>query len=212
MECIQEHAKKQEKLEIMIDDTCESPREWDNLTIIVALKNYHYNIGDIQVENSEELRQILKDKKAKYAIPLYMYEHSGISLKCFEDKTMVSYPFDDQWDAGCIGMVFTTEELLKDTGLTHMTKNEVIDQMKAEVNVYSSWCNGECYGFRLSKVSDCDKCNQTVEQEIDSCYGFYGSNHETSGLYDAVLENSKVFKSYSDIEEYRAYYETTAYI
>ena len=200
MECIQEHTKEQEKLEIMIDDSCESPREWDNLTVIVTIENNRNAIGDFQVNSSEELRQMLEDKKAKYAIPLYMYEHSGISLKCFEEK--VEYPYNDQWDAGCIGMVFTTEELLKDTGLTHMTKNEVIDQMKAEVNVYSNWCNGECYGFRLSKVSDCDKCNQTVEQEIDSCYGFYGYDHETSGLYDAILENSKVFKSYSDIEEY----------
>ena len=203
MECIQEHTKEQEKLEIMIDDSCESPREWDNLTVIVTIENNHNTIGDFQVNSSEELRQMLEDKKAKYAIPLYMYEHSGISLKCFEDK--VGYPYNDQWDAGCIGMVFTTEELLHRyniTGLTHMTKNEVIDQMKAEVNVYSNWCNGECYGFRLSKVSDCDKCNQTVEQEIDSCYGFYGYDHETSGLYDAILENSKVFKSYSDIEEY----------
>ena len=200
MECIQEHTKEQEKLEIIVDDSCESPREWDNLTVIVTIENNHNTIGDFQVNNSEELRQMLEDKKAKYAMPLYMYEHSGISLKCFEDK--VGYPYNDQWDAGCIGMVFTTEELLKDTGLTHMTKNEVMDQMKAEVDVYSNWCNGECYGFRLSKVSDCDKCNQTVEQEIDSCYGFYGYDHETSGLYDAILENSKVYKSYSDIEAY----------
>ena len=200
MECIQEHTKEQEKLEIIIDDSCESPREWDNLTVIVTIENNRNAIGDFQVNSSEELRQMLEDKKAKYAIPLYMYEHSGISLKCFEEK--VEYPYNDQWDAGCIGMVFTTEELLKDTGLTHMTKNEVIDQMKAEIDTYSHWCSGECYGFRLSKVSDCDKCNQTVEQEIDSCYGFYGYDHETSGLYDAILENSKVFKSYSDIEEY----------
>ena len=202
MECIQEHAKKQEKLEIMIDDSCESPREWDNLNIRVALKNYHYNIGDIQVNNSEELRQILEDKKAKYAIPLYMYEHSDISLKCFEDKTMVSYPFDDQWDAGCIGMVFTTESLLKETGLTHNTKEEVIEQMKVEVEQYSYWCNGDCYGFRLSEVSECDKCNQVEDKEIDSCYGFYGWDHDMNGLYDAILENSKVFKTYDDLDEF----------
>ena len=82
-----------------------------------------------------------------------------------------------------------------------MTKKEVMDQMKTEIETYSQWCNGECYGFRLSKWSKCDKCNQVEDKEIDSCYGFYGWNHDMNGLYDAVLENSKVFKTYKDIEE-----------
>ena len=198
MECI---TKSNEKLEIMIDEACESPREWDNLTVIVTIKNNHHTIGDIQVNSSEELRELLEDKKAEFAMPLYVYEHSGISLKCFEDKTMVGYPYNDQWDAGCIGMVFTTEALLKEAGLFNSTKKEIIEYMKAEVDTYSQWCNGECYGFRLSKWSKCDKCNQLEDKEIDSCFGYYGYDHDKNGLYDAVLENSKVFKTYKDIEE-----------
>jgi hypothetical protein len=198
MECI---TKSNEKLEIMIDESCESPREWDNLTVIVTIKNNHHTIGDIQVNSSEELRELLEDKKAEFAMPLYVYEHSGISLKCFEDKTMVGYPYNDQWDAGCIGMVFTTEALLKEAGLFNSTKKEIIEYMKAEVDTYSQWCNGECYGFRLSKWSKCDKCNQVEDKEIDSCFGYYGYDHDKNGLYDAVLENSKVFKTYKDIEE-----------
>ena len=198
MECI---TKSNEKLEIMIDEACESPREWDNLTVIVTIKNNHHTIGDIQVNSSEELRELLEDKKAEFAMPLYVYEHCGISLKCFEDKTMVGYPYNDQWDAGCIGMVFTTEALLKEAGLFNSTKKEIIEYMKAEVDTYSQWCNGECYGFRLSKWSKCDKCNQVEDKEIDSCIGYYGYDHDKNGLYDAVLENSKVFKTYKDIEE-----------
>ena len=198
MECI---TKSNEKLEIMIDEACESPREWDNLTIIVTIKNNHNDIGDIQENSSEELRELLEDKKAKFAMPLYIYEHSGMALKCFEDKTMVGYPYNDQWDAGCIGMVFTTEALLKEAGLFNSTKKEIIEYMKAEVDTYSQWCNGECYGFRLSKWSKCDKCNQLEDKEIDSCFGYYGYDHDKNGLYDAVLENSKVFKTYKDIEE-----------
>ena len=201
MECIQEITKSNEKLEIITDESCESPREWDNLTVIVTIKNNHHDIGDIQVRDSDEIRELLEDKKAKFAMPLYIYEHSGMSLKCFEDKTMVGYPYNDQWDAGCIGMVFTTEALLKESGLFNSTKTEIIEFMKAEVDTYSHWCNGECYGFRLSEVSECDKCNQVEDKEIDSCYGFYGWNHDMNGLYDAVLENSKVFKTYKDIEE-----------
>ena len=196
MECI---TKSNEKLEIMIDEACESPREWDNLTVIVTIKNNHHTIGDFQVNDSEELREMLKGHKAKYAMPLYVYEHSGISLKCFEDK--VGYPYNDQWVAGCIGMVYTTEKLLKDNGLDKYPKDKVMDQMKTEIETYSQWCNGECYGFRLSEWSKCDKCNQLEDKEIDSCFGYYGYDHDKNGLYDAVLENSKVFKTYKDIEE-----------
>ena len=42
---------------------------------------------------------------------------------------------------------------------------------------------------------------QLEDKEIDSCYGYYGYDHDKNGLYDAVLENSKVFKTYKDIEE-----------
>ena len=197
MECI---TKSNEKLEIMIDESCESPREWDNLTVIVTIKNNHHDIGDIQVNSSEELRELLEDKKAKFAMPLYIYEHSGMSLKCFEDK-IPKYPYNDQWDAGCIGMVYTTEKLLKDNGLDKYPKDKVMDQMKTEIETYSQRCNGECYGFRLSEWSKCDKCNQLEDKEIDSCFGYYGYDHDKNGLYDAVLENSKVFKTYKDIEE-----------
>ena len=201
MECIQECIKGNEKLEIITDDCCESPRTWDNLTVIVTIKNNHNDIGDIQVNSSEELRELLEDKKAKFAMPLYIYEHSGMSLKCFEPKTMVSYPFNDQWDAGCIGMVFTTEELINENIGFNSTKKEIIDYMKAEVDTYSHWCNGECYGFRLSEVSECDKCNQVEDKEIDSCYGFLGWDHDMNGLFDHVIDSSKVFKTYKDIEE-----------
>jgi len=202
MECIQECTAGDERLEIITDDSCESPREWDNLTMIVTVKNNHHDIGDIQVRDSDEIRELLEDKKAKFAMPLYVYEHSGISLKCFEDKTMVGYPYNDQWDAGCVGMVFTTEALLKEAGLFNSTKKDIIEQMKVEVEQYSYWCNGDCYGFRLSKVSKCDKCNQVEDEEIDSCYGFLGWNPDMNGLYDAILESSKVFKTYDDLDEF----------
>ena len=199
MEYIQECTKRNEKLQIVQDDICEDPRNWDNLTIIATLEQNHSTIGDFQFKSSDELNEFVKDQGAIYSMPLYIYDHSGISLACFEDK--VGYPYNDQWDAGCIGMVFTTEALLKEAGLFNSTKKEIIEYMKAEVDTYSQWCNGECYGFRLSKWSKCDKCNQVEDKEIDSCYGFLGWDHDMNGLYDAILENSKVFKSYKDIEE-----------
>ena len=198
-EAIKYGKKQSEKLEIVYDESCESPREFQNFSIIATVLQRNHTIGDFEFNNSDELKEYLKEQKPVYQMKLYIYEHSGISLECFEDSP--KYPYDDQWDAGCIGVVFTTKKLLKDNGMDKLPKENIIKQMKAEVKLYSDWCNGDCYGYRLVKLSKCDKCDQSQDEEIDSCYGFYGYDHAANGLYDAIIENSKVFKTHEDIEE-----------
>ena len=199
MEYIQEITKRNEKLEIITDESCESPREWDNLTVIATLEQNRSTIGDFQFNSPDELNEFVKDQEAIYSMPLYIYDHSGTSLYC--GNGTIPYPFNDQWDSACIGIVFTTKKRLEEAGLRKTPRSKIIDQMKTEIETYSKWCNGECYGFRLVELSKCDKCDQVEDKEIDSCYGFYGYDFEKNGLYDAILENSKVFKSYEDIEE-----------
>jgi len=197
MEYIQECTKRNEKLQIVQDDICEDPRNWDNLTIIATLEQNHSTIGDFQFKSSDELNEFVKDQGAIYSMPLYIYDHSGISLYCGNDT--IPYPFNDQWDAGCIGMVFTTKKRLE--GMEKTPRSKIIDLMKSELETYSHYLNGNVYGYRLLKWSQCKSCDQELDQEVDSCYGFYGYDFDKNGLYDAVLENSKVFKSYEDIEE-----------
>ena len=197
MEYIQECTKRNEKLQIVQDDICEDPRNWDNLTIIATLEQNHSTIGDFQFKSSDELNEFVKDQEGIYSMPLYIYDHSGISLYCGNDT--IPYPFNDQWDAGCIGMVFTTKKRLE--GMEKTPRSKIIDLMKSELETYSHYLNGNVYGYRLLKWSQCKSCDQELDQEVDSCYGFYGYDFDKNGLYDAVLENSKVFKSYEDIEE-----------
>ena len=80
-------------------------------------------------------------------------------------------------------------------------RSKIIDLMKSELETYSHYLNGNVYGYRLLKWSQCKSCDQELDQEVDSCYGFYGYDFDKNGLYDAVLVSSKVFKSYEDIEE-----------
>ena len=197
MEYIQECTKRNEKLQIVQDDICEDPRNWDNLTIIATLEQNHSTIGDFQFKSSDELNEFVKDQEGIYSMPLYIYDHSGISLYCGNDT--IPYPFNDQWDAGWIGMVFTTKKRLE--GMEKTPRSKIIDLMKSELETYSHYLNGNVYGYRLLKWSQCKSCDQELDQEVDSCYGFYGYDFDKNGLYDAVLENSKVFKSYEDIEE-----------
>ena len=42
----------------------------------------------------------------------------------------------------------------------------------------------------MGTMSTCDSCQYDHEDVIDSCSGFYGSDHESNGLYDqAGYEN-----------------------
>ena len=197
MEYIQECTKRNEKLQIVQDDICEDPRNWDNLTIIATLEQNHSTIGDFQFKSSDELNEFVKDQEGIYSMPLYIYDHSGISLYCGNDT--IPYPFNDQWDAGCIGMVFTTKKRLE--GMEKTPRSKILDLMKSELETYSHYLNGNVYGYRHLKWSQCKSCDQELDQEVDSCYGFYGYDFDKNGLYDAVLVSSKVFKSYEDIEE-----------
>lgn len=49
------------------------------------------------------------------------------------------------------------------------------DILKGEIKMLSQWANGEVYGFRIDKLDD-------------SCWGFYGDNHEESGLLETARE------------------------
>ena len=167
------------------------------MTIIATLEQNHSTIGDFQFKSSDELNEFVKDQEGIYSMPLYIYDHSGISLYCGNDT--IPYPFNDQWDAGCIGMVFTTKKRLE--GMEKTPRSKIIDLMKSELETYSHYLNGNVYGYRLLKWSQCKSCDQELDQEVDSCYGFYGYDFDKNGLYDAVLVSSKVFKSYEDIEE-----------
>lgn len=74
-----------ETLEIYHDESPESPREWDNLGVIIAW-HPRYNLGDMSKEfvaltGSDAF--ILKWKKIEpygVILPLYLYDHSGISI------------------------------------------------------------------------------------------------------------------------------------
>ena len=56
------------------------------------------------------------------------------------------------------------------------SKQEIArDILKSEIETYSHWSSGEVYGF-------------TIDELDDSCWGFFGDDHEKSGLLDHARE------------------------
>jgi hypothetical protein len=167
-----------------------------------------YNLGDkdhgyTSKDQSSwgELRAKLVEDGAVAILPVYMYEHSGITIR--------TTPFSCKWDSGQVGFIFVgKEKLLKEYGGKKVTKKKIdraLGVIKGEVETYDQYLCGEVYGFT---VEDKD------EKDIDSCGGFlgdyndkdYGALHEARSAVDHELSRinnrtDEIAKAAASIDE-----------
>lgn len=175
-----------ETVKIVQDNSCESPRDWDNLAMMVFAGG-HSHLGDSHnvnfnqffssrhdfIERGEEIvRKHFKDVAICY--PVHLYEHSGTSI-----SIDYSGQYTCRWDSGTIGFAIVTKEAIRHNfGIKRVTKEyiEKADRiLKGEIETLNQYVQGEVYGF---EVEDEDG------NYVDSCYGFYGSDIETNGIAD----------------------------
>ncbi len=186
---------KDEFLEIHTDETeSETPRDWDNLGTMIC-SHKRYTLGDVQVNTEEEYKEAIKD--AKITLPIYMYDHSGISI-----STSTAYPFDDKWDAGQLGVIIVSEaKLKKEYSVKKITKS-IIEKatrvLVSEVGVYNQHLTGDVYGFVKYGLEQCDHNAQHKVNE-DSCWGFYGSDFTENGLFEHTGHSEKEWQELEEI-------------
>lgn len=154
-------------IKILQDNEPQNPREWDNLGTMICFHK-RYNLGDLHCYNSndfnswDELKtQINKDQKLAVIIPIYMYDHSGITIR----TTLFSCP----WDSGQIGFIFVSKEkALKEYGgrkITKKLREKLTQRLISEVETYDQYLTGDVYGFQITSHNE----------ELDSCWGYYGA-------------------------------------
>lgn len=170
------HLKNGRVLKILTDEDPDSPRNWDNACVMVCLHK-RYALGDKHEYKSgdysgwEALKeQIMKDHDPLLIDPLYMYDHSGITISTSK--------FDCQWDSGQIGWVFISREKAYKEWRALPMKRVIEDAqlcMDSEVETYDQYLRGDVYGFVLKDEAG---------EHVDSCGGFYGSDILTNGMMD----------------------------
>ena len=156
------------------DESPDSPRSWDNFGKMICFHN-RYDLGDKHDYKSndyqgwDELKeQIEKDNEVGVILPLYLYDHSGITIS--------TSPFGCQWDSGQVGWIFCTKEEMDSnwielSGQDKEERSEVL--LKGEVETYDQYLRGDVYGYRVFKTETCSH-GHTHEEELDSCWGYYG--------------------------------------
>lgn len=173
-------------LEIIYDNSAENPREWDNLgTFLYA--HGRYNLGeetfDTDLYNgwNEALNGEVGSMKEIIALPVYMYNHGQIALstESFHGRALHA-----EWDSGRVGWIYVTrEDVRKNYGVKRISaklKDRVEKVLRAEIELQSSYINGEVYGYRL--------IDNEKDEEIDSCFGFYGDDFINNGMADELPE------------------------
>jgi hypothetical protein len=203
MEIIKTLENGNKKLVISREEYPESPRDdRDNFGIMCCFHR-RYNLGDKHnlkaddFNSMEEIKEyLIKEEKAEIILALNLYDHSGITISINS-----SYPYNDRWDSGIVGFIYVTKErILEEFGKKKLTK-ELIKKaeniLKAEVELYDKYLQGDIYEYRIYELIICDKCKHIEEKHIDSCCGFYGDDINTNGMKDNIED----FENYKERED-----------
>jgi len=155
-------------------------RDCDNYTTLICFHSrynlgdsHEYKSGDYSGWDEMEAAILKKEKDVVWISPLYMYDHSGITIS--------TTPFSCNWDSGQIGFAIVTKRDIRSLwGCKYVTK-KVLEKMdldtwaKGEIETYDMQVRGEVYGFSIE--------DEDGEQE-DTCGGFFGYDVKTNGMSD----------------------------
>lgn len=172
-----------------------NPRdEFDNIGTIVCFHN-RYNLSDFhEFADPSAVNQFLQEQGDKVIwLPLFLYDHSGITIR--------TAPFSSQWDSGQVGIIYAESKKLYELidSWDNKHKNETYpgisdaeiaqEILKNEVETYDHYLTGSVYGYEIEKTDD-------------SCWGFYGGDHEKSGLLDMARNSIDSYLMQKAIKEY----------
>jgi len=179
--------KEDHILQIFQDTWGESPREWSNLGTM-AIFHRRYNFGDEvdfksdDFDNWSEMGEYInKDLDAAVCIPIYMYDHSGITINCDG--------FACPWDSGQVGYIYVSRQKLKDEYGVKRISSVILERaekaLRREVHVMDQYITGDVYGFQVIKRY-LNTNGEIQEDIIDSCSGFYGDNFKENGMMEYI--------------------------
>lgn len=141
------------------------------LEYMLSILNQEQNESN-DFENIPENEIVKMFEKTHLVIPVYAYEHGGITIKA--GGKGVGW---DSFDSGQLGFIYVShDKIRKEYQVKRLTKS-ILEKAKncllAEVQLYDDYLTGNVWGYQ---VLDQDN------NHLDSCYGFFGD----SGRDDAA--------------------------
>ena len=180
-------------VKLFYDEGCESPREYENLGLFLGFHSNRYlgdRIGDetfdptVLDEEYPELNtwtglcQYLKATYgARVILKVGIIDHSGVAYYIGGGP----HPCDPGgWDSGTCGVIFDTTDRRKACGGEsddYYTDEMITEQLTAEIEEYSQWASGQCYGYVITDSNG---------DEVVSCWGYIGYEYAKESASSAV--------------------------
>lgn len=201
------------------DTSHANPRDMDNLGVMWC-QHRRYTLGDedfarhipehgavddfyrqmSERHSGDDLVQamvkhIKRQLGATVVLPLYLYDHSGITISAGRDllkgghfQRRGHFISDPQgWDTSSVGFIFDTERTREQTG----TPLDVETALQEEVKYYAMYLEGDVWGYRLEEKVQVHTKHTTTKadgtvteqvsdheawEELDSCGSFLGDD------------------------------------
>jgi hypothetical protein len=154
------------RIAVYADEHAANPLEdWDEMGAILSLNRRHINFDPVGVEAAEADPD---------AVPLSYFEHGLCRWSVAGELPLgAQCPFDSVSFAGIwLPDALTLESARPYGGWTRRQFMRL--RARQACDVYTLWCNGEVYGYQLTRVCHCDACGLEQAETIDCCWGFYG--------------------------------------
>jgi len=94
-------------------------------------------------------------------LPLYLYDHSGITIS--------TESFNDRWDSGQVGFIGMSRQQMKEifdwSNVTEKRMGRLLELLKSSVDVYDDYLTGNIYDFVIVDKDDC---------VVESCCNYIG--------------------------------------
>jgi hypothetical protein len=144
---------------IYYDTDAESPREWDNIGVIVVQETSRYLNSEYKNEDlfySKEQDEELLSEEFAYVFPLYCLDHSAVAFSL----GFIDSPWG-RWDCGQIGWYCVPKDKAEADNLNEARARELC---AGELETLTQYTNGEVYGFVVENENG---------NHVDSCSGYY---------------------------------------
>lgn len=180
MEPVETLEYKGKTIEIHQDMDPQNPRtDFEQIDTMVCFHK-RYNLGDKHDYKSEDYSSwdemeaaIRKEHKPVVLLPLYLYDHSGITIS--------TSPFHCRWDSGQIGFVFINRKdaLANWTGkrVSPALRKKCEEYIASSVNEYDQYLRGDVYGYIIKGPDG---------EEEQSCWGYYGEDYTIESAKEAI--------------------------
>lgn len=120
----------------------------------------------------ELIEMVGKKYGARMVRPVHMIDHSGVTYRLGRGAFACD---PGGWDSGTCGLILATHANLVARGgerwAAEITDEQLEQFLAAEIDEYSNWAGGDCYGYVVTDVNGA---------EADSCWGLIGYDYARS--------------------------------